>query len=308
VKRTGRIGCGPARLTALRDLQKAFALALTGDGGAAVEPLVVSHGIPPVERARIYVNNVRANFRDTMQIGFPATARLVGAGYFRQLVDRYQDQHPSRSGNLHHVGAEFAAHLRGQLAGSEFEYLIDVAAIEWAYQEILTSPEPDVLNIDALAAVAEGEYGALRFGLHPAARLLTSRFPLLRIWRANRDETLDENVIDLDCGGDQLLLLRRNREVEIHRLSAVDYSFLDALARGATLSEALDAAECADAGTDSAPLLGRYVSLGVIVDFAVHARPGRHDGAVHSASELGSDARRQGAIGNPALFGRIGTD
>jgi hypothetical protein len=264
-------------MIALRNLQQAFAQALARDGHAAVEPLIVSHGLPAAARVGIYRNNVRTTFRNTMQIGFPATARLVGAEYFCQLAEAYQDLHPSRSGNLQHVGADFAAFLAQRFDGSRFEYLTEVAAIEWAYQEVLVAPEHLPLDLGALGTVPEADYAALHLRLHPAARLLRSRFPLARIWRANRDETLDATPIDLGAGGDHLLLLRRSLDVEIHRLDAADYAFLDALARGATLVDALDSAANADARSDPAPMLGRYAALGVIVDFAVAACPRRRD-------------------------------
>jgi hypothetical protein len=283
-------------VTALRDLQQAFAHALTGDGQAAVEPLIVSHGLPSAARAGIYRNNIRTTFRNTMQIGFPATARLVGAEYFCRLVEAYQDLYPSRSGNLQHVGADFVAFLAQWFGGSSFEYLTDVAAIEWAYQEILVAPEHPPLDVGALGTIPEVDYDALRLRLHPAARLLRSRFPLARIWRANRDETLDATPIDLGAGGDQLLLLRRGLDVEIHRLRAADYAFLDALARGVTLVGALDTAASADAHADPAPMLGHYAALGVIVGFALSACPRRQDAGIELKVEpAGNDPLRTAA-------------
>jgi hypothetical protein len=259
-------------MISLRDLQRAFSQALVGTGDEPLDALIVSDGIPAAERAGIYRNNVRTTFRNTMQIGFPAVARLVGTDYFRQLVGEYQDRYPSRSGNLQHVGADFATHLAGRFGGSRFEYLADVAAIEWAYQEIMVAPEHPPLDLGSLAAVPEADYGTLRLRLNPAARLLASQFPLARIWRANRDETLDSATIDLGAGGERILLLRRGLEVEIHRLAPPDHSFLAALARGATLVEALEAAADADAKAEVASLLARYVALGAIVGFAVGAR------------------------------------
>jgi hypothetical protein len=258
-------------MTALRDLQHRFARALVGDAAAGVESLIVSHGIAPAERAGIYRNNVRATFRNTLQIGFPAVARLVGVDYFRQLAGAYQDRYPSRSGNLQHVGADFPAYLAGLFYGSRFEYLADVAAIEWAYQEIVVAADHGPLDRARLAAVRPGDYATLRLQLHPAARVIESRFPLVRIWRANRDESLDSAPIDLDSGGERILLLRRELDVEIHRIAIADFEFLAALAREARLSEALEAAASADPQTDPAPLLTRYVRDGVIVDVSADA-------------------------------------
>jgi hypothetical protein len=292
-------------MTELRDLQQVFAQALAGGGHAAVEPLIVGHGLSAAARTGIYENNVRTTFRNTMQIGFPATARLVGTEYFRQLVEAYQDLYPSRSGNLQHVGADFAAFLAQRFDSSSFEYLTDVAAIEWAYQEILVAPEPLPLDVGALGTIPEADYDALRLRLHPAARLLRSRFPLARIWRANREETLDATPIDLGAGGDQLLLLRRSLDVEIHRLDAADYAFLDALAGGSTLVDALDTAANADAQADPAPMLGRYVALGVIVGFAVAACPRRRDAGIEPKIEPPGDDPLRAAADHAVLHRHV---
>src|SRR3974390_3435217 len=254
-------------MNALRELQLAFSRPLDGDSATSVERLIVTQGIPAPDRVAIYRHNVRATFHNTMQIGFPATARRGGAEFFRQLVTAYQGRYPSRSGNLQHVGADFSAYVADRFDGSRFEYLKDGAAIEWAYQEVLIAPDHAPFDVNGLAVVPETAYGGLRLRLHPAARLLRSRFPLTRIWRANRDEPLDMTPIDLDSGGDRILLLRRGLDVEIHRLDVAEHAFLEALARGETLVEAIDAAANSGAGTDPVPMLGRYATQGVIVHF-----------------------------------------
>ena len=55
------------------------------------------------------------------------------------------------SGDLHHVGAPFAAFLREQFADTGYLYLADVAALEWAYQECLVAEEFNPLDPVTLA-------------------------------------------------------------------------------------------------------------------------------------------------------------
>jgi hypothetical protein len=258
-------------MTGLRDLQQRFVRALAGDPDEPLENLVVRRGIAPAERVSVYRANVQSSFRGAMELGFPAIARLVGTQYFRQMVGEYQGRHPSRSGSLQQVGAEFSGYVATVFRGSPYAYLGEVAEIEWAYQEILIAAEHGPLDIARLAALAPDEYSGLRLTLHPAVRTLESRYPLVRIWRANRRETLDSTPIDLNSGGERILLQRRGLDVLIHRLQAADFAFLESVARGAPLSDALEAAARAEPDIDTAAMVTHYVRSEVVVDFRARA-------------------------------------
>jgi hypothetical protein len=259
-------------MTALRSLQQAFARGLDGEC-EAIERYVAANGLAAADRIGIYRNNVRARVRGALLLGFPAIAHLVGTECFRGLADEYQSAHPSRNGDLHPVGTAFPAHLRRRYAGTTFEYLADVAAVERAYQEVLVAADGAPFDLCALVPLDAAQYANLRFRLSPACRLVESRFPVARIWRANREEPIDDAPIDLGAGGDRLLLVRRALEVEVHALSTADFAFLAALAGGGTLGLALGAATEADPSADPVPLLRRFVAQGAIVGFDASPAP-----------------------------------
>jgi len=254
-------------MIALRDLQRRFSAALSDDACSDADEIVAEHGIPAADRVTIYRHNVEATFHDTLKLAFPAIARLVGDDYFRQLASGYRRQYPSHSGDLQHVGSSFSDYLDAELGKSQYAYLADVASLEWAYQEILVAADHQPLDVTRLAAVETNDFDALRMVLHPAVRLLASRFPVLRIWRANRPESMDASTIDLAAGGDFLLLRRRDLDAEIHRLDRASFDFLSALGRAESLAAALDAA--ARQHADPSALLAKYVQLGVVVDFEI---------------------------------------
>jgi hypothetical protein len=264
-------------MIALRDLQRRMAAALRAAGDSAADELVAARGIPASGRIAIYRHNVEATFHDALTLGFPAIARLVGADYFRQLAVGYRRQHPSHSGNLQHIGESFPDYIDGQLRKTRWAYLADVAAIEWAYQEILVAADRRPLEVTRLEAIQSDDLGELRMVLHPAVRILASRFPVVRIWRANRPESVDASTIDLAAGGDSVLLQRRDLDVEIHPLDRASFDFLSAVKRADPLVSALDAA--ARQHADPSALLARYVRLGVIVDFELGAADGTVDHA-----------------------------
>lgn len=242
---------------ALRELQHQFAGALFGDG---VPPGIRANGIAAAERLDIYRNNLHEFFLKTLALEFPAIERLVGADYFRRMGLEFMCAHPSRAGNLHHIGAPFAAFLSERFAGTQYDYLPDVAALEWAYQEAMVAANATPFVVDTLRSAAPD---SLRLVLHPACRLVRSAYPILRIWRANRPESASDDTIDLGSGGDSVLILRAAAHVEFHRLPAGQFALLERLSLGASLSDAFEAALAADPSFDLTEALRRFISLGV---------------------------------------------
>lgn len=264
-------------MPALRELQRRFGAALREafpDGDTSeIESLVRGAGIDPARRLNIYRNNSIENFRATLAAAYPVLERLVGTGYFRQMAREYQDRYPSRSGNLQHLGAALATFLERRVARTEFAYFIDVARLEWAYQEILVAAEHAPFAIERLGTVGEDAWASLGFVLHPAVRLVRSEFPILSIWSAHQDSACDSAVarIDLASGGENVLLRRAERDVEMHRLPAPDFAFLESLASDATLADATDRATALEETFDLTRALKRYVGLTVLVDFTVQS-------------------------------------
>ena len=272
-------------MPALRELQHRFGAALTSGDSAAIEPYIRAAGIEPARRIAIYRNNWRENCLATLAAAYPVLNQLVGDAYFRQMSQEFQDVCPSQAGNLQHLGAPLAGFLQQRFAGTEFEYLADVARLEWAYQEVLVAADHDRLDVRRLVDVGQSCWPELGFALHPATRLVRSDFPVLTIWSAHQPgadgssaPAIDHTTIDLGAGGEYVLLRRTDREVELRRLSRAEFAFLEALARGSSLAAAADAAGTVDPAFDLARVLQRQVGLEVLVDFTVRTTPSPTDG------------------------------
>lgn len=232
-------------MLSLRDLQLRFVASLY-DGGDAVLAGAIEPGIPSAAaRLGVYRNNLREGFIKTLASEFPVIARLVGEAFFRQAALDYQLRHPSRRGDLTFVGAQFADYLRANFGTGDHAYLPDVAELEWALQLVAIAPACEPLDASAMAAIDLARYEDLVFEPHPAVRLVESRFPVLRIWQSNQPGAPEE-FIDLDAGGDQLLVRRGDDELEFIRLTSADYLFARMLSRGTPLGLATDASLAVD--------------------------------------------------------------
>jgi hypothetical protein len=248
-------------MLALRDLQLRFADALFDGAVDRMHAHIEENGIACAARLDIYRNNLREGFIKALSLGFPVLERLVGEDYFRHLALDFLKSHPSRAGNLHHIGAPLAGFLEARFEHTEYAYFADIAALEWAHQDALVAADAPALSADALRSVDPTLYDLLHFDLHPAARLVQSNYPIIRIWRANQADVAADNTIDLSSGGDNVLVLRAPECIEFHRIPAGDFAFLLALSRGENLGAALESALAAEVGFDLGAALRRGLSL-----------------------------------------------
>jgi hypothetical protein len=248
-------------LLPLRDLQLRFTAALYESNDAVIEPAIVGGEPSPSARVGVYRNNLREGFIAALASGYPVLEQLVGTAYFRRTALEYQLQHPSRGGDLNDAGAMFPGFLRTRHADDEFAWLADVAELEWALECVGSAPEVHPIEPAALAALPTDRYEDLVFTASPAARLVESRFPILRIWQTNQPDAAPEQV-DLHSGGDLLLVRRRAGELEFVRLAAADFTLARMLSRGTPLGLATDASLATDPDFDLARSLRTLVQAG----------------------------------------------
>jgi hypothetical protein len=255
----------------LRDLQRRFAAALFDSTSPQMSAEVRANGI---DRLAIYRGQLHAVFARALALEFPVVERLVGSAYFRQLALQFQAAHPSRAGNLHHIGAPFPAFLRNRFGGGDYDYLGDVAALEWALQESAVAADAPPLDPQVLRSIAPADYVRLHFALHPAARLVSSVYPVLDIWHANQADSAASGTIDLASGHTRVLVHRGAQGVGFHVLSAPECALMGALAQNYCLGAAVDAALKDDAAFDLGSTLRRFVVLGAFTNAALHELTG----------------------------------
>jgi hypothetical protein len=257
-------------MPSLRELQRTFSTAALFGGTAAVESLgIVSGSLEPEARIGIYRGNVLGNYRKALAATYPVIKRLVGGAFFDAASDGFVRAHPSTRGDINRYGADFAEFLRSYPPASDLVYLPDVARLEWAVDQAGIAGDAPAFDLAALAGVPAALQGELRFSLHPSARLIVSEYPVLHIWKANQPEANGDERIDLDEGGDTLLVLRREGGIVIETLLPADHLMLSLLEAGRPLVEVASDCAATFAGFDLAAALQRHVAGHAIVAFHV---------------------------------------
>ncbi len=253
-------------MPSLREIQTGFADSIFAREDTGFEKYIVRSAFPPERHVQIYRNNVFVSLTSALQDVYPVVTRLVGEGFLKYAADEFIRRHPPRGGNLHDFGGEFAEFLASFPPAAKLEYLPDVARLEWAYHRVFHGPDHAPLKQEALTAVPAECYGELKFTLHPASRLLSSDYPILRIWQVNQPDYQGDDTVDLTEGGARLLVIRRDITVEIQPLSKGEFALLQTLAAGKTFELACNAALTAEPDFDLTGSLRRHVQNATLVD------------------------------------------
>jgi hypothetical protein len=230
-------------MASLRELQRDFAAALRGSDK---EDSRHALAVQPRGNLAVYRHNSRYQFGRALEIAYPVIRRRVGDDYFRQLVHHYREAHPSRSGDLHWAGREFSAFLDGHLAATEYRWLADLARLEWSCEQASIAEFKPPIGAEVLAKFDPSELEHLTFELQPSVSLIESPFPVFSVWESNQHENAPP--VDQSVGYQSGIVLYRDDGLVVRALPARHFSWLSALAGGATLGEAMSRAGMDEAG------------------------------------------------------------
>jgi hypothetical protein len=227
-------------VVSLRELQGSFAAALRDPSANCA--------VLPLPNLSIYRNNSFFTHQHALELTFPVLRRRVGDDYFRQLASNYRERFPSRSGDLHWMGREFAAFLAADLKGSEYAWLSDLARLEWARHEAAVGVAHASVGPESLGRFAPEQLEHLVFSLQPSLQLLASDFPIFTVWANNQVENAPpvDQSLSAECG----MVRTRIDGSEVRLLEPHLFSYLSALSAGAPLGTAI-----ASAGLDQQGLV-----------------------------------------------------
>jgi hypothetical protein len=251
----------------LPDMQANVARAILERDEAAVSGLILEDGLSSQLRLDVHRNTVLASLTDVLAEVFPVVCRLVDERFFRYAASAFIRTHPPRQPCLSAYGEEFPAFLAGFPACQELVYLPDVARLEWVMRRAAFAEESPALSLAALSGIAEPQRLALE--LDRSLGVMSSPWPIDRIWRANQLGGDSAERIDLSSGGAHLEVRRVADEVVLRTLDIGTSLFRAALCRRSTLLHAAEAALAADPGFDLAPALADLFGEGVVIGIAL---------------------------------------
>lgn len=220
--------------------------------------------LQPLSNMSVYRNNVTSSLINTLLNTYPLITRLVGENFFRIAAKDYIKRYPSRSSNLHDFGQYFSDFLAAYPPVKSLIYLAEVAHFEWICHTLHFAADHPAFDLHLLENISPDAYPCLLFILHPACQVIKFHYPILRIIELCKGEI--KELLDVNTGGDNLLIIRRDLEIKLVALTAAESAFLQAIQQGLRLAEALDAANAIEADFKLDEKLPAWIQNKTIVD------------------------------------------
>jgi len=232
-----------------------------------VEQVVTrSQALSSIQRLQIYAHAYTARLLECLREEFPALRAAIGDETFDAFAFGYLQRYPSQSYTLAHLAGKFPQFLRETRPNLAAEnensvgwpdLLIDLATLERTYSEVFDGPgveQGERLQAEELMRIPPDRWPEVQLQFVPCFRLLELQSPVHEYATAVRQEgELDAPLPD--ARKTYLGITRRDYMVRRYPLSAVQFTLLTALHRGAPLADALE--QAIDAGADVEALLSQ---------------------------------------------------
>ena len=224
----------------------------------------VVDGVQPQHNISIHHNNMMSTLIKTLRETYPLIEKLVGDDFFNITAKEYIKHYPSRSPNLYEYGEYVSDFLASYPPVHNLIYLAEVAQFEWLCQQLLLAPDHARFDLKALSSISPNHYNELHFVLHPASKLVHFHYPILKIIELCKYDT--NQTIDINSGGVNLLIIRRENDLCLAPLTDAEFTFLEMLQEGKTVSEALNTALVQDSTFSLEEKLPLWIKDKTLVD------------------------------------------
>ena len=243
-----------------------FATALTDPMRATPTGVVGPHGKAADKRYSVYRNNVTVSLIEALAAIYPAVQRITGVEFFRAMARFHLRSTPPTSPLLFEYGRDFPSFIESYEYARDMPWLADTARIERAWLDAYHAADAPPLSPAALAAVPPNRLGDLSFTVHPATRIVMSKYPAVAIFAMNRS-TAPVTPLRSDAA-ENALVTRPDMAVDVRLLSSGDAIFLTSLIGGETLGAAATAALTETPSFDLSTSIAGMVEAGVFT--AIH--------------------------------------
>lgn len=232
--------------------QAAFLTAVLDADRPVPDGLIGPDGAPAGKRFDIYRNNVAVSLTEALEVGFPVVRKLVGEAFFAAMAGVFLRAHPPESPVLALYGDALPDFMESFPPAESVPYLPDVARLELALRRAYHAADAPPFGASALASLPPDRLMAAGLMLAPAVTVVTSRWPIYGIWRANTQT----NAPQPGQGSETVLIARPEFDPVPTRIGPAEAAFVRAIARGDGLGAATETAAGIDSEFDLTSLLG----------------------------------------------------
>jgi len=228
-------------MLSLNDLQKQFVKGLHTESDEILQCIHTTTKLSPAQQIGIYQSSVIGAKQKTLKEIYTTCNKLVGEDFFVAMINEYIAKKISTSPDLADYGENFSEFIIEFEPAKCLPYLSDVAKLEWAWHKLFSAATTKGLNFEKLAEcyVSSGEN--IIFHLPPSCSLITSHYPIHRIWELNQDDYVGEQTIKLSEHELYYFLVWRNDlKMRIDLLDSITWHVLFLMQTRKTLGEIIN--------------------------------------------------------------------
>lgn len=233
---------------------------LDGARDGAQRHLTGSQHLSPVETLEIYRRQFWLRHTSSLLEDFPGLSGILGQAEWEKLAESYLARVPPDSWTLRDLGKHLPDHVLARKDTPHHGLCVDMARLEWAHVEVFDAAEHPELDARKLASIEPHQWPTASFVLHPALRLLRTRYPVAelrrRLRRAQLGQTLDVRIPEPQPQ-DLVLYRAAERGLCSRVIAPAQMALLEALVEGRTLQSACERA--VERVPDCGGTLGREV-------------------------------------------------
>jgi hypothetical protein len=224
----------------LHELQRVLTQHIVAGDGPPLDAWIrVPDGADPAARVAVYTEGYPARVTEALRETFPALANILGDGSLAGLSERYRAVLRDEPINLNDVGADLPHFLRTDPLTDRLPFLSELAELEWRVTRCFHAAVTSRFDPRDCADWSLDDWQGARIRFQPGLSLLRSDWPLRALY-ATRDQDRSEIDVDLEQGGECLLIFRRGFEVVVEALEPGEAAAIEAFLANSTLAEVSD--------------------------------------------------------------------
>ena len=194
----------------------------------------------PEQRMDVYRTTTRSAHVSALMESFPVCRAILGDDYFKLLAISYFMQTPSLSVDMNEYGDSFPGHIamligrRKELKG--FNYIVDLARLEWEYQRVYLAPDEVIFDVDGFQNKCRrlGDSAVLK--LQPGISCMSSCFRVFEIWDMHLRDEISQQSVKANSR-QYLCIYKKDYQVLVEKLNIDIYELLIHIHQGKTLAE-----------------------------------------------------------------------
>lgn len=185
-------------MLSLVELQKQFVDGLNEENNAILSSIQLSKNLSQSDQLNIYRNSLIGSLQKTLKETYPVCEKLVGNAFFLNMIDQYISFHKSSSFDLGKYGEHFSEFIATYTPANTLVYLSDVAKLEWAWHQLFTVRDSEAFDLQKFTENVASLKEEIIFALPYGSSLLTSPYPIHKIWEVNQNNFYGDQTVILE--------------------------------------------------------------------------------------------------------------